>query len=104
MKVMIMSTYGGDGPNLNKKYSCLNGYNYGVDKIKKERTTGWIVGEYRKRIRQVETVEDERAYIHIDSLESLKKLMEDVENDLVISKDDDFPDRLLIEIYDGYRE
>lgn len=101
---MITSTYGGYDPNLNKIYSCLNGYNYGLEKVKRERTTGWVVDEYKKRIRQVKTVEEERPYIMIDGLESLKKLMEDVENDLVISKDWDFPDRLCVEIYDGYRE
>lgn len=105
MKVMITATYGGDDPSLIKKYSCLKGYNYGIDTIEKERTKGWIYEEGNKfPTRQVEVYEKERPYIMIGSLETLKKLMEDVEEELVILEDGDFPDRLCIEIYDGYRE
>lgn len=105
MKVMITATYGGDDPSLIKKYSCLNGYNYGIDTIEKERTKGWIYEEGNKfPTRQIEVYEKERPYIMIDSIETLKKLMDDVGNELVITMDSDFRDRVRIEIYDGYRE
>ena len=106
MKVMITATSScSNDSDLNKKYSCLNGYNYGIDTIEKERTKGWFYQEgFKFPICQVEIYEKERPYIMINSLESLKKLMDDVNEELVIHEDWDFPDRLCIEIYDGYRE
>jgi hypothetical protein len=104
MKVMITSTYYGDSPTLNEKYSCLDSYNYGLETVLRESTVGWITDEYKRRIRQVKNVEKERPYIMLDSLESLKKLMKDLDENLAVFEDYDFPDRLLIEIYDTYRE
>lgn len=105
MKVMVTATSSIDDANLNKKYSCLNSYNYGIDTVEKERTKGWIYKEgFKFPIRQVETYKKERPFIMIGSLESLMKLMDDVNEELVIHEDWDFPDRLCVEIYDAYRE
>lgn len=93
-----------DPKGLVEQYPCLNDYNFEIVEYEKEyEHHSWIRDENGERIRQtrIEKRKIVEGYITVDSLEQLMKLIQDIDEPIIIDKDIIKPN---IEIYDTYRE
>ena len=98
MKCRITSTeHWNIYPKLLEEYPCLSNYAFEVEQFGEPARTR-IQDENGRSVWQEFTRITRTIYVHIDTMEDLVRLANDVNTELVIGKDGS------IEIYDGYRE
>lgn len=106
MKLEIHMTCGwtSEPEPILKRYPCLEKFNAKIEKIKKEKQTR-TKDERGRNITQISYYEVERLIVDIGTVEELVSLMDAVENDIIIGRNEFSNEKALyIEIYDDYRE
>lgn len=104
MKFEIQSVYNWDDPvEILEKYPCLKDYEFEVVEPLKKRYIR-IKDENGNPIKQVDFYKIKRMLITVDSLEQLTKLVNEINQPIIISKLNEKYASFNIEIYDGYRE
>lgn len=105
MKFQIYSTTEDYNPQrLLKQYPVLNDYHFEIVEYEKEYVhVGYVKDEHGNRIEQhiIRKRKITEAYIIVESLEQLMKLVHDLDEYIIIGDKNETPH---IEIYDDYRE
>lgn len=103
-KIYSSGQFVDDPTELLRNYPCLKDYNFEIVEYEKEyEHHSWIRDEKGERIRQtrIEKRKIVEGYITVDSLNQLMKLVQDIDEPIIIDNDMIKPN---IEIYDTYRE